>query len=70
LTNRAEVVATDESIARHAGALLASADSAAAIDAIVVATAATKEDAFVLTTDPDDLAPLAALLPNVAITRL
>lgn len=53
--------ATDDGIARAAGSLLGAVGSDATIDAIVVATAAS-EGADVLTTDPDDLRPLAAAL--------
>jgi len=53
-----EVVSLDAATARHAGELLAVVGGGATIDAMVVATAAQRGDA-VLTSDPDDLAPLA-----------
>ena len=53
-----EVVALDDATARRAGELLAAVGGSATVDAMVVATAAQRGDA-VLTSDTDDLAPLA-----------
>ncbi len=49
----------DVAIARRAGELLASTGGDATLDAVVVACAALRGD-LVLTSDPGDLAPLAA----------
>ncbi|HVS28385.1 MAG TPA: PIN domain-containing protein [Solirubrobacteraceae bacterium] len=55
-----ELVATTPEQARFAGELLGRARSDDTIDALVVATAIAR-DATVVTGDPDDVAPLAAL---------
>ena len=57
------------SISRHAGRLLGRAklDSTSAVDAFVVATAATFGSAVIATHDPDDLRALAAREPGVRI---
>jgi predicted nucleic acid-binding protein len=47
----------EETLARRAGELIASVKGAGAIDAVVVVSAATREDAIV-TSDPDDLSRL------------
>ena len=67
-----EITPTDRRIAEIAGVLLAGAafDSASAIDAFVVATAAVRQSAVVLTGDPGDLNMLAVSAPNVAIQSL
>jgi len=59
-------------IARHAGALLSRCklDSARAVDAFVVATAATFERAVIATHDPDDLERLAAKETSVTVWRI
>jgi predicted nucleic acid-binding protein len=56
-------------IARHAGALLGAAklDSRHAVDAFVVATAASFGSAMIATHDTDDLRRLAARLPSVRV---
>ena len=56
-----EVATVDEDTARRAGTLLATAESKATIDALVVAEAVTRGGGVVLTADPDDLTRLAAL---------
>jgi predicted nucleic acid-binding protein len=68
----AQVVTTGARIARVAGHLLAEAgaDSAMAIDALVVATAIRLRGGVVVTHDPDDLARLAARHPNVTIAAI
>ncbi len=67
-----EIAPTDRRIAEIAGVLLAGAafDSASAIDAFVVATAAVRQSAVVLTGDPGDLNMLAVSAPNVAVQSL
>ena len=59
-------------ISRHAGRILARAklDSAHAVDAFVVATAARFESAIIATHDPDDLTRLAAGLRNIEILKV
>lgn len=70
--NRARVIPTSRPIAEHAGRLLEDLglDSCHAIDAFVVATAASLGDALILTGDPDDMRNLAAKIPAVAIQAL
>lgn len=53
-----EVAALDESLGRRAGALLAKSTTTDVIDAAVVLLAS--DDDVILTSDPHDLAPLAA----------
>jgi predicted nucleic acid-binding protein len=65
-----EAMAVDEAIGRTAGALLGRARSTATIDALVVASAIGLGGGVVLTGDPDDLRPLAAGHPEVAIRSL
>ena len=67
-----EVEPLTSAIARSAGALLheASLGSAHAVDAFVVATAISFGAAVIATSDPDDLARLAARHPNVRIMPL
>ncbi|MFZ4585253.1 MAG: PIN domain-containing protein [Acidimicrobiia bacterium] len=67
LINDAEVIQTSETIARNAGSLLAKAKSSQTIDAIVVASAASKGEAMIVTSDPDDLRVLADSVPGVTI---
>ncbi|HUP68898.1 MAG TPA: PIN domain-containing protein [Acidimicrobiales bacterium] len=69
---RARVVPTDRGIAEHAGRLLEGLglDSCHAVDAFVVATAASLAYAVILTEDPDDLRSLAAHTPGVAVQAL
>lgn len=57
-----EVVALDEHLGRRAGTLLARAGASDVIDAAVVLLAADGDD--ILTSDPDDLAVLAAAAGN------
>lgn len=56
-------------IARHAGALLGAAklDSSHAVDAFVVATAASFGSSMVATHDPDGIGRLAARLPGIRV---
>ena len=63
------VVDLTSAISRRAGALLGRADmdSTHAVDAFVVATAATFGSAIIATHDPDDLRRLASGLRHVAI---
>ena len=69
---RFEVIATDRRIAETAALLLEGAgfDSSNAIDAFVVATAAVRHSAVVLTGDPADLERLAAPVGNVTVRAL
>lgn len=69
---RARVIPTDRGIADQAGRLLErlGLDSCHAIDAFVVATAASLGNALILTGDPDDMTSLAAHTPAVAIQAL
>jgi predicted nucleic acid-binding protein len=62
----------DETIAKRAGALLARAklDSAHAVDAFVVATAAESAPAVIATGDPGDLGRLASGLRGVRLFAL
>lgn len=68
----ARVVDTDRAIAEQAGGLLGRhrLDSCSAVDAFVVATAASLGNAVVLTADADDLRRFAAHLPGVAVQPL
>lgn len=70
--DHARVVPTDRPIAEHAGRLLErlGLDSCHAVDAFVVATAASLANAVILTGDPDDLRALAANVPAVAVQAL
>lgn len=63
----ARVVPTDRSIGQHAGRLLErlKLDSCHAVDAFVVATAASLGNAVVLTADADDIGRLASLVRGV-----
>ena len=56
----------DESVARTAGEALARVRGAGTIDAIVMASAATRADR-VLTSDPDDFTKLAGHFPSVRV---
>ncbi len=56
-----------EAIGRTAGRLLGRAKSSSTIDALVVAQAVHAGGARILTSDPDDLEPLAAPHPEVWI---
>ena len=69
---RARVVPTDRAIAEHAGRLLEHLhlDSCHAVDAFVVASAASCGHAVILTADPGDLTRLAAHVPAVAVQAL
>lgn len=58
-----------EAVARRAGEAVGAVRGATTIDAIVVASAATRGD-VVLTSDPGDLRPLAEYLGSVAIVGL
>jgi hypothetical protein len=66
------VVDTDRRIAERAGRLLGQhgLDSCHAVNALVVATAASVQPAVVLTGDPDDLGRLAEGSPGVAVLPL
>jgi len=68
----ARVVPTDRAIAEGAGRLLEALrlDSDHAVDAFVVATAASMGNAVVLTGDPDDLRALAGRVEGVTIQAL
>jgi predicted nucleic acid-binding protein len=61
----------DEALGKRAGALRAAVDRGvrgpSGIDAIVAAVAATFRPSIVLTTDPDDLSALLALVPDVTV---
>lgn len=67
-----QVVPTDRPIAERAGQLLEGAGlgSAHAVDAFVVATAATVGPCVILTGDLEDLGRLAVDLPGVAVRSL
>lgn len=69
---KARVVPTDRGIAEHAGRLLEALDldSCHAVDALVVATAASLGSAVILTADPKDLRALAGDLPAVGVQAL
>jgi hypothetical protein len=69
---RTRVLHTDRPIAEHAGRLLErlDLDSCHAVDAFVVATAASLGNAVILTGDPDDLRALAAHTHAVAVQAL
>jgi len=66
LIKKCNVECLDESLAREAGILRASVSGATTIDAIVVASAATRGDVL-LTTDPGDLSALCAKVAGVTI---
>jgi predicted nucleic acid-binding protein len=66
LIKKCNVESLDESLAREAGILRASVPGSTAIDAIVVASAATRGD-VVLTTDPGDLAALCEKVAGVTV---
>jgi predicted nucleic acid-binding protein len=68
----ARVVPTDRAIAERAGLLLErlQLDSCHAVDAFVVATAATLGNAVIITGDPDDIGRLAAHVSAVAVQAL
>jgi predicted nucleic acid-binding protein len=68
----AKVTDTDRHIAERAGGLLEMLrlDSCHAVDALVVATAASLGTAIVLTGDPDDMRALAGLVTGVAVQPL
>ncbi len=59
----------DDALARRAGEALAAVKGATTIDALVMASAATRGDR-VLTSDPDDLLSLAAHFPGVRVIPL
>jgi predicted nucleic acid-binding protein len=66
-----EVVSVDEQLARTAGVLLGSTGSkAGAVDALVIATAAVRGAAVVLTSDPVDLRRLGRDHPEVVIRKV
>jgi predicted nucleic acid-binding protein len=56
-------------LARRAGEAIAAVSGATTLDAIVMASAATRRDS-VLTSDPDDLLRLAAHFPSVRVIAL
>ena len=58
-----------EALAQRAGEALAAVDGATLVDAIVMASAASRGD-VVYTTDYDDLAKLAAHFPSVRVLSL
>jgi predicted nucleic acid-binding protein len=62
-----EVVPATEATARLAGRLLGSAGRDDAVDALVVAEAATGSPTVILTADAKDLSTLAAGLPGVRV---
>jgi predicted nucleic acid-binding protein len=68
----ARVVPTDRGVAERAGALLERLrlDSCHAVDALVVATAATLGNAVILTGDPDDMRRLVAHVAGVVAQPL
>ena len=66
----ATTVGLDLRTARTAGQLRALARRGSAVDAIVVATAVRLGGGVVATSDPDDLAALAADHPNVKVWSL
>jgi len=68
----AQVVTTGARMARIAGHLLAriDADSALAIDALVVATAVRLGGGIIATHDPSDLRALASGHPNVVVLQI
>jgi len=68
----ARVVPTDRAIAERAGLLLERLrlDSCHAVDAFVVATAATLGNAVILTGDPDDMRRFGANVTTVAVQAL
>lgn len=68
----ARVVPADRPVSEHAGRLLGQLglDSCHAIDAFIVATAASLGSAVILTGDPVDMASLAARIPTVAVQAL
>jgi predicted nucleic acid-binding protein len=72
VVNAARILPTDRKIAEVAGALLHARrlDSCHAVDALVVATAASVAPAVILTVDPDDLVALAAHVDDVTISVL
>jgi predicted nucleic acid-binding protein len=65
-----EVISVDEPAARAAGALLGTTRSSSTVDALVVASAIRLGGGVVLTDDPDDLRPLAAVHPVVVVSPL
>jgi predicted nucleic acid-binding protein len=67
LAKAREIMATDGSVARLAGALLAAARSNATIDAIVIAHALKIGGGLVVTSDPQDL---RALVPSGSRIRI
>jgi predicted nucleic acid-binding protein len=69
---RARVIPTDRGIAEHAGRLLERLrlDSCHAVDAFVVATAASVGNAVILTGDPDDMKRLAVTTTAVVVQAL
>jgi hypothetical protein len=64
-----DVVDTDLATARRAGELCAAAGTADAVDAIVVASAAGRDDAIV-TSDVHDITALVTHAPGVAVIRV
>ncbi len=72
---RARVIPTDRAIAEHAGRMLErlrldSCHAVDAVDAFVVATAASLGNAVILTGDPADLRSLAAPVAGVVVQAL
>jgi predicted nucleic acid-binding protein len=65
-----EVIAADEQVARMAGGLLGATRSRSTVDALVVASAHRAGGGVILTTDPDDLTPLAGGHHDVLIEPL
>jgi predicted nucleic acid-binding protein len=61
---------TTEAVGRKAGQLLGRARSSSTVDALIVAQAVVSGGAHVLTSDRDDLEPLAAPHPEVWIQPL
>ena len=72
MLRHARVVPTDRAIAERAGLLLGRLrlDSYHAVDAFVVATAATLGNAVIITGDPDDMRRLATHVTAVAVQPL
>ncbi len=68
----AKVTDSNRHIAERAGGLLElqHLDSCHAVDALVVATAASLGTAIILTGDPDDMRALAGLVAGVAVQPL
>jgi predicted nucleic acid-binding protein len=69
LLSAAVVEPLSESVARRAGEALATAKGASVVDAVVMSSAAQRND-HVLTADLDDLRRLQHLFPGVRLIRL